>query len=55
MAPDAGSRGQAEAVKAAINAGGAKTGNIESTTDKEGVRHSKRKFRAALTSPILPR
>ncbi|MGI4734212.1 MAG: toprim domain-containing protein [Janthinobacterium lividum] len=40
IAPDAGSRGQAEAVKAAIVSSGAKAGEIQSTTDAEGVRHS---------------
>lgn len=40
LAPNAGSRGQAEAVKAAVVASGAKAGDIQSTTDAEGIRHS---------------
>ena len=36
----AGERGQAEAVKAAITNSGAKAGDIQSTTDAQGVRHS---------------
>jgi hypothetical protein len=40
VAPNAGSRGQAEAVKATVIASGAKAGDIQSTTDAEGIRHS---------------
>ena len=38
--PAAGERGQAEAVKAAIIGSGAKAGDIQSTTDEQGIRHS---------------
>lgn len=39
-APDAGSRGQAEAVKEAVTASGAKAGDVQSTVDAQGIRHS---------------
>ncbi|GAB3879448.1 hypothetical protein GCM10028824_42960 [Hymenobacter segetis] len=39
-APVPGTRGQAEAVHDAIAASGAKAGEVHSTTDKQGVRHS---------------
>ncbi len=39
-APTAGSRGQAEAVKEAVTASGAKTGDVQSTVDAQGIRHS---------------
>jgi hypothetical protein len=53
MAPDAGSRGQAEAVKAAIVASGAKAGDIQSTTDNEGIRHSEMKVSYRTDQPEL--
>jgi hypothetical protein len=53
IAPEAGSRGQAEAVKAAISASGAKTGDIQSTTDNEGVRHSEMKVSYRTDQPEL--
>ena len=40
VAPAPGSRGQAEAVKEAVEASGARTGTLHSTTDAQGVRHS---------------
>nr|GEZ31629.1 hypothetical protein [Tanacetum cinerariifolium] len=39
-APVAGSRGQAEAVKEAVTASGAKAGDMQSTVDAQGIRHS---------------
>ena len=39
-APAAGSRGQAEAVKEAVTASGAKAGDVQSTVDAHGIRHS---------------
>lgn len=39
-APAAGSRGQAEAVKEALTASGAKAGEVQSTVDAQGIRHS---------------
>jgi hypothetical protein len=53
IAPDAGSRGQAEAVKAAITSSGAKAGDIQSTTDNEGVRHSEMKVSYRTDQPEL--
>ena len=53
MAPDTGSRGQAEAVKAAIVASGAKAGEIQSTIDSEGVRHSEMKVSYRTDQPEL--
>jgi len=38
-----GERGQAEAVQAAVVASGAKVGDIQSTTDEQGIRHSEMK------------
>ncbi|MET4109026.1 toprim domain-containing protein [Hymenobacter sp. UYP22] len=40
VAPAPGARGQAEAVKEAVAGSGAKTGDIQSTTDAQGIRHS---------------
>ncbi len=53
IAPEAGSRGQAEAVKAAITASGAKAGDIQSTTDAEGIRHSEMKVSYRTDQPQL--
>lgn len=39
-APTADARGQAEAVKASITASGAKAGEVQSTVDAQGIRHS---------------
>ena len=39
-APEADARGQAEAVKASITASGAKAGEVQSTVDAQGIRHS---------------
>ena len=39
-APEAGSRGQAEAVKEAVLASGAKAGDVQSTVDAQGICHS---------------
>jgi hypothetical protein len=39
-APAPGARGQAEAVKDAITNSGAKAGDVRSTTDEQGIRHS---------------
>lgn len=40
VAPAQGARGQAEAVKEALGASGARVGEVLSTTDEQGVRHS---------------
>lgn len=53
VAPNAGSRGQAEAVKAAVIASGAKAGDIQSTTDAEGVRHSEIKVSYRTDQPDI--
>ena len=52
-APTAGERGQAEAVKAAITASGAKAGDIQSTTDAQGIRHSEVKVSYRTDQPEL--
>ncbi|UOQ83311.1 hypothetical protein [Hymenobacter sp. 5414T-23] len=51
----AGERGQAEAVKAAITSSGAKAGDIKSTTDAEGIRHSEMKVSYRTDQPELGR
>jgi hypothetical protein len=43
VAPREGQRGQAEAVKEAIGSSGARTGDIQSTVDSQGIRHSEMK------------
>lgn len=43
VAPRQGQRGQAEAVKEAIGSSGARTGDIQSTVDSQGIRHSEMK------------
>ena len=53
IAPDTSSRGQAEAVQAAIVASGAKAGDIQSTTDAEGIRHSEIKVSYRTDQPEL--
>ncbi|OGX87127.1 hypothetical protein BEN47_11645 [Hymenobacter lapidarius] len=52
-ATPAGERGQAEAVKAAITGSGAKAGDIQSTTDAEGIRHSEMKVSYRTDQPEL--
>lgn len=52
-AATAGERGQAEAVKAAITASGAKAGDIQSTTDAQGIRHSEMKVSYRTDQPEL--
>ena len=52
-APMAGERGQAEAVKAAITSSGAKAGDIQSTTDAQGIRHSEMKVSYRTDQPEL--
>ena len=49
----AGERGQAEAVKAAITSSGAKAGDIQSTTDAQGIRHSEMKVSYRTDQPEL--
>ncbi|MGI4741301.1 MAG: toprim domain-containing protein [Janthinobacterium lividum] len=39
-APEANARGQAEAVRASVAASGAKVGEVQSTVDGQGIRHS---------------
>jgi hypothetical protein len=51
----AGERGQAEAVKAAITSSGAKAGDIQSTTDEQGIRHSEMKVSYRTDQPELAR
>ncbi|MCC2548503.1 toprim domain-containing protein [Hymenobacter sp. BT175] len=51
----AGERGQAEAVKAAITSSGAKVGDIQSTTDEQGIRHSEMKVSYRTEQPELNR
>ncbi|GAA3979756.1 toprim domain-containing protein [Hymenobacter antarcticus] len=48
-----GERGQAEAVKAAITGSGAKAGDIQSTTDEQGIRHSEMKVSYRTDQPEL--
>ena len=50
-----GERGQAEAVKAAITSSGAKVGDIQSTTDPEGIRHSEMKVSYRTDQPEIGR
>ncbi|QNE42276.1 toprim domain-containing protein (plasmid) [Hymenobacter sp. NBH84] len=52
-ATTAGERGQAEAVKAAITSSGAKAGEIQSTTDAEGIRHSEMKVSYRTDQPEI--
>ncbi|MBO2033457.1 toprim domain-containing protein [Siccationidurans ginsengisoli] len=51
----AGERGQAEAVQAAITSSGAKAGDIQSTTDAKGIRHSEMKVSYRTDQPELAR
>ena len=53
-APEAGNRGRAEVVKAALAASGARTSEIQSTTDQEGVRHSEIKVAYRTDQKELP-
>ncbi|SMB79284.1 hypothetical protein SAMN00120144_3107 [Hymenobacter roseosalivarius DSM 11622] len=50
-----GERGQAEAVQAAIIGSGAKAGDIQSTTDAEGIRHSEMKVSYRTDQPEISR
>jgi hypothetical protein len=52
-APAPGERGQAEAVQAAIRASGAKAGELQSTVDEQGVRHSEMKVSYRTDQPEL--
>ena len=54
-APVPGTRGQAEAVHDAIAASGAKAGEVHSTTDKQGVRHSEMLLSYRTDQPELGR
>ncbi|RAK62445.1 toprim domain-containing protein [Hymenobacter edaphi] len=49
----AGERGQAEAVQAAITASGAKAGELQSTVDEQGVRHSEMKVSYRTDQPEI--
>ena len=49
----AGECGQTEAVKAAITSSGAKAGDIQSTTDAQGIRHSEMKVSYRTDQPEL--
>lgn len=51
--PKAGARGQAEALKSAISASGAKTGEIQSATDEQGIRHSEMKVSYRTDQPEI--
>lgn len=53
VAPREGQRGQAEAVKEAIGNSGAKTGDIQSTVDSQGIRHSEMKVSYHTGQPDL--
>ncbi|TGD76980.1 toprim domain-containing protein [Hymenobacter wooponensis] len=55
VAPAPGARGQAEAVKEAVSGSGAKTGNIQSTTDAQGIRHSEMKVSYRTDQPEIAR
>ncbi|KAA9325080.1 hypothetical protein F0P96_20500 [Hymenobacter busanensis] len=50
-----GERGQAEAVQAAVVASGAKVGDVQSTTDEQGIRHSEMKVSYRTDQPELSR
>jgi hypothetical protein len=50
-----GERGQAEAVQAAVVASGAKVGDVQSTTDEQGTRHSEMKVSYRTDQPELSR
>jgi len=49
----AGERGQAEAVRAALTASGAKAGELQSTVDAEGIRHSEMKVSYRTDQPEI--
>lgn len=49
----AGERGQADAVQAAITASGAKAGELQSTVDEQGVRHSEMKVSYRTDQPEI--
>ncbi|SMB99635.1 hypothetical protein SAMN00120144_3713 [Hymenobacter roseosalivarius DSM 11622] len=53
VAPEEGTRGQAEAVKEALVASGAKAGELQSTTDEQGIRHSEVKVSYRTDQPEL--
>ena len=53
VAPAPGARGQAEAVKEAVAGSGAKTGDIQSTTDAQGIRHSEMKVSYRTDQPEI--
>ncbi|SHJ79740.1 Toprim-like [Hymenobacter daecheongensis DSM 21074] len=55
VAPAPGARGQAEAVKEAVASSGAKTGDIQSTTDAKGIRHSEMKVSYRTDQPEIAR
>jgi hypothetical protein len=55
VAPAKGARGQAEAVKEALVASGAKAGELQSTTDEQGIRHSEIKVSYRTDQPELAR
>jgi hypothetical protein len=55
VAPAPGARGQAEAVKEAVAGSGAKTGDIQSTTDEQGIRHSEMKVSYRTDQPEIAR
>ncbi|MBC6700208.1 toprim domain-containing protein [Hymenobacter puniceus] len=48
-----GERGQAEAVQAAVVASGAKVGDVQSTTDEQGIRHSELKVSYRTDQPEI--
>ncbi|RYU84849.1 toprim domain-containing protein [Hymenobacter persicinus] len=48
-----GERGQAEAVQAALTASGAKAGEVQSTVDAEGIRHSEMKVSYRIDQPEI--
>jgi hypothetical protein len=52
-APEADARGQAEAVKASITASGAKAGEVQSTVDAQGIRHSEMQVSYRTDQPEL--
>ena len=51
--PKSGARGQAEAVKDAVLASGAKVGQVQSTTDEQGIRHSEMKITYRTDEPSI--
>ncbi|GAC1602424.1 MAG: hypothetical protein NVS3B25_30710 [Hymenobacter sp.] len=54
-APTAGERGQAEAVRVAVTDSGAQAGDLQSTTDERGIRHSQMRVSYRTDQPDLAR